>query len=153
MTATRLSMIAAGGSVALLAGAFIFQHLGYAPCKMCIWQRWPHAAAVVIGALILATGMRALAWLGALAAAITSGIGFFHAGVEQSWWEGPSSCTGTGDGLSNLSGAELLSTDIGEAIVMCDEIAWSLAGISMAGWNGILSLILVVFWVRAARAT
>ena len=76
MTRFRISvLIAAGGSLALLLGAFAFQHLGgLAPCKLCIWQRWPHVAAIAIGAAALALGNRALAWLGALAAE-TSGPG------------------------------------------------------------------------------
>lgn len=143
--------IAAGGSALLLLAAFGFQALGYAPCKMCLWQRWPHAAAIVIGLAFYTLGARMLAWLGALAAGITSGIGFYHAGVEQGWWEGPSSCSGAGPALSGLSGDELLSTENVAPIVMCDEIAWSLAGISMAGWNAIFSLLLVLFWLRAAR--
>jgi len=152
MIASRFSVIATAGSFALLAGAFIFQYLGYAPCKMCIWQRWPHGVAVLVGLVLLATNLRVLAWIGALAAATTSGIGFFHAGVEQGWWDGPSSCSGAGPGLSGLSGEDLLSTDNVAEIVMCDEIAWSLMGLSMAGWNAILSLILVLVWVRAARS-
>lgn len=147
----RLVILAAGGSALLLAGAFAFQMLGYPPCKMCLWQRWPHAIAVLIGLAFVALRLRILAWFGALATAVTSGIGFFHAGVEQGWWEGPSSCSGNAS-LSGLSGAELLSTEDVAPIVMCDEIAWSLAGISMAGWNAVFSLILMLIWVRAARA-
>ncbi len=147
----RSVLLAAGGSAALLAGAYIFQALGYAPCKMCLWQRWPHAVAIVIGLTILATGQRGFAWMGAVAAATTAGIGFYHAGVEQAWWEGPSSCSGGGS-LSGLSGADLLSTEDAAPIVMCDEIAWSLAGISMAGWNAAFSLLLVFIWVKAARS-
>ena len=95
MTRFRISvLIAAGGSLALLLGAFAFQHLGgLAPCKLCIWQRWPHVAAIAIGAAALALGNRALAWLGALAAAVTGGIGLYHTGVERGFWEGPTTCT------------------------------------------------------------
>ena len=143
-----LILMAAGGSALLLAGAFIFQFLGYLPCAMCLWQRWPHAAAVVIGLVALAVPGRALPWLGALAAATTSAIGVFHAGVEQGWWPGPSSCTGGGGGA--LTG-DLLSTD-GPRLIMCDQISWQMLGISMAGWNAILSAVLVILWIAAARA-
>ncbi len=148
MTRKTLIAIAAGGSLALLGGAFLFQTLGYAPCKMCLWQRWPHAAAIVIGALALLTALpaRALAALGAFAALTTAGIGFYHAGVEQKWWEGPSSCTGGG----SLEGVDLLSTDI-TPIVMCDDIVWSLFGLSMAGYNALFSLALAAVWIMAAR--
>ena len=143
-----LILLAAGGSALLLAGAFVFQFLGYLPCEMCLWQRWPHAAAVAIGAAALAVPGRVLPVLGALAAAITSGIGVFHAGVEKGWWPGPSSCTGGGGGA--LSG-DLLSTD-GPRLIMCDQISWEMLGISMAGWNALLSAILVILWIGAARA-
>ena len=150
MTHKQLIMLAAGGSAALLAGAFVFQALGYAPCAMCLWQRWPHAAAVVIGALALVLGWRGLAWLGALAAATTSAIGFYHTGVERDWWEGPSSCTGAGAGLGGLDGTDLLSLEA-PRLVLCDEVSWQLIGLSMASWNALFSLALVVIWVMAAR--
>jgi len=147
MTRSRLILLATLGSVALLGGAFIFQLLGYQPCKMCLWQRWPHAAAILIGGIALLTALpqRALAVLGALAAAITSGIGFYHAGVEQKWWDGPNSCTGGG----SLDGIDLLSLDIAP-VVMCDDIVWSLFGLSMAGWNAAFSLGLAALWLLAA---
>ncbi len=69
MTRRNLILLATLGSAALLGGAFVFQAMGYAPCKMCLWQRWPHAAAVLIGAALLAGGPKVLAWAGAAAAA------------------------------------------------------------------------------------
>lgn len=144
--------IAAAGSAALLLGALAFQYLGgIAPCAMCIWQRWPHVAAVAIGALVWVMPRRALCWLGALAALISAGIGVFHTGVERKWWAGPSSCTGSSDALSGLSGSDLLSTAQPVHVVMCDQVAWSMAGLSMASWNAIASLILVAVWIAAAQ--
>ncbi|MEM7490720.1 MAG: disulfide bond formation protein B [Pseudomonadota bacterium] len=146
----RLVPLAFAGHVGLLGGAFLFQLAGYAPCAMCLWQRWPHAAAILLGGLALAgLAPRAMAALAGLAALTTSGIGFFHAGVEQGWWEGPSSCTGGGDGLGGLSGVDLLSTDIADTVVMCDDIVWQL-GLTMAGWNGLISLGLAALWFVAA---
>jgi disulfide bond formation protein DsbB len=146
----RLSLIAAGGSLALMLAAYGFQHFGgLAPCKMCLWQRWPHAAAIVLGGLMLIFPARVVAWLGALAAATTSAIGFYHSGVEQKWWEGPSSCTG--GGLSGLSGNALLDPNAAGKVVMCDDIAWAFLGLSMPTWNGIVSLALALIWVAAAR--
>ena len=149
-----LIALAAGGSAALLLGAYGFQALGYAPCKMCLWQRWPHMAAVGIGILaLLARGApplpRALAALGALAALTTAGIGLYHTGVERGWWLGPTSCTGSG--LGGLSGADLLSFEDAPPLVMCDQVAWAFAGLSMASWNALLSLALALVWIRAAR--
>lgn len=152
MTRKNLILLATLGSAALLLGAFGFQHLGgLAPCKMCLWQRWPHAAAIIIGAILLAGGHRALAWLGALAAAVTAGIGIYHAGVEWRWWPGPSSCTGGGMDLGTMTGGDLLSMDGPMGVVMCDEVVWQMAGLSMAGWNAVISLGLAAIWIAAAR--
>ncbi len=151
MTLTRktLILLAAGGSAALLLGAFFFQMIGFPPCAMCLWQRWPHAAAVVIGAAAYAFGARALCWLGALAAATTGGLGAYHTGVERDWWEGPTSCTDTGGGLGDLSGADLLSTDT--SVVMCDQVSWQFLTLSMASWNVLASVVLMALWIMAAR--
>ncbi len=150
MTRTSLSLLAAGGSLALLAGAFVFQALGYAPCAMCLWQRWPHAAAIAIGVLALALRGPALPLLGALAALTTAGIGLYHTGVERDWWEGPTSCTGSG--LGGLAGGDLLATD-GPRLVMCDQVSWELLTLSMPSWNALFSFGLVIVWLLAARRT
>ena len=71
MTRIRMALIAGAGSALLLGGAFVFQALGYAPCKMCIWQRWPHALAIVLGVAALFMPAVWLMWIGALAMAIT----------------------------------------------------------------------------------
>ncbi|WP_407496517.1 disulfide bond formation protein B [Pseudooceanicola sp. MF1-13] len=148
-TSKLLTIFAAGGSLALLLGAFGFQHIGdLAPCKLCLWQRWPHAAAVLIGGAVLITGQKVLNWLGALAAAATAGIGLYHTGVERGWWEGPSTCTSSSAG--NMSADDFFNQVIGAPLIRCDEVAWSLMGLSMASWNAIASLILMAFWVRAA---
>ena len=157
MTARRLIGLAALGSAALLLGAYAFQAAGYAPCRMCLWQRWPHMVAIAAGlaAFALRPGrdgvLRALAVVGLLAALTTAGLGLFHTGVERGWWEGPASCTGTG-GLGGLSGDDLLSLD-GAGVVMCDEVAWAFAGLSMASWNALASLGLALVWAAAARPT
>ena len=148
MTRTSLILAAAGGSVALLAGAFLFQALGYAPCAMCWWQRYPHVAALAIGVLALATRGPLFPWLGALAALTTAGLGVMHTGVERDWWEIQTSCTG-GD-LGGLSGGDLLSVEAPH-LIMCDQVAWELFGISMASWNAIFSAVLVGLWILAAR--
>jgi len=101
----------------------------------------------------LSTRAYGLAWLGALAALGTAGIGAYHTGVERGWWQGPTSCTGAGNDLSGLSGADLLSTQIADTVIMCDEVAWAMLGLSMATWNMLFSLGLAVLWVMAARRT
>ena len=149
MTRTQLALLAFAGSALLLSGAFLFQLAGYPPCKMCLWQRWPHAAAILIGLAFMALKHRAFLWLGALAAMTTAAIGLFHAGVEQHWWEGPNTCTSAP--IGDLSVDELLDSTLSAPLVRCDEIAWQLAGISMAGWNALLSLVLAGIWLTAAR--
>jgi disulfide bond formation protein DsbB len=150
MTARSLILAAAAGSAALLAGALAFQYLGgLAPCKLCYWQRWPHLAAVLIGAVALFVAARPLAALGALAALTTAGIGLYHVGVEQGWWQGPTTCSSAP--IGGLSTDELLDQIMTAPLVRCDEIAWSLAGLSMAGWNALLSFGLAVLWIAAYR--
>ncbi|WP_404811389.1 disulfide bond formation protein B [Gemmobacter serpentinus] len=143
--------LAASGSAALLLAALAFQYLGgLAPCQLCIWQRWPHLVAVLIGLLIAATGWRPLAVLGGLAALTSAGIGLFHVGVEQKWWEGLASCTG--GSLQGISATDLLNPAVNVAqVVRCDAIAWQMFGISMAGWNVIISVALALIWFSAAR--
>jgi disulfide bond formation protein DsbB len=151
MTLTRrtLTLLAMLGSAGLLLGAFAFQYIGgMAPCQLCLWQRWPHAAAVLIGAVALATGWRGLCLLGALAALTTAGIGGFHVGVEQGWWEGLATCTA--GSISGISTADLLNPAANVAQpVRCDAIPWEMFGISMAGWNMVASLGLAAIWVAA----
>jgi disulfide bond formation protein DsbB len=148
MTRTGLIALAAGGSLAMLLAAFAFQHLGgLPPCKMCIWQRWPHGLAVVAGVLALAVAARPFAVLGMLAALTTAVIGFYHAGVEQGFWEGPATCTS--GPVGGLSTEDLMEQIMTAPLVRCDEIPWELFGISMAGWNGLVSLVLAGFWALA----
>ncbi len=151
MTQKTYVMLAMAGSAALLGGAFAFQYIGgLAPCTLCLWQRWPHAAAVIIAVLAMLLGGRILPVLGGLAAATTAGIAAFHVGVEQKWWEGLTSCTA--GSIEGISTADLLNPDvIVAAPVRCDAIAWQLMGVSMAGWNMILSVMLVGIWLLAAR--
>ncbi|MFY1707673.1 disulfide bond formation protein B [Tritonibacter scottomollicae] len=153
MTFSRfLILLAAGGSAALLLGAFGFQYIGeLAPCKMCIWQRYPHGAAVGIGVLAMLIPGAVLPYLGALAALATSAIGAFHAGVEQGWWEGPTTCTS--GAIDGLSADDLMSQIMSAPLVRCDDIPWEMLGLSMAGWNAVISLGLAALWFAAARHT
>ena len=144
----RMGLGAASGSAALLAGALAFQYIGgLAPCPMCIWQRWPHAIAIALGLLLLVWPARAVAALGALVVLTGAGIGAYHAGVEQGWWPGPDTCTAPVPGA--MEAGELLDRILATPVVLCDEIPWEWLGISMAGWNAILSLAVAGLWLRA----
>lgn len=148
MTRQRLILAAAGGSLALLFGAFAFQHIGgLAPCKLCIWQRYPHVAAILIGAVALFVPLPALIALGALAALTTAAIGGYHVGVEQGWFEGPTACTASG--TSGVDADALFDQIMAAPLIRCDEIAWQFAGLSMAGWNMVLSLGFAGLWLAA----
>lgn len=146
-----LVLLASLGALSLLAGAFAFQHIGdMPPCKMCYWQRYPHGAAVGIGALALLLPGAVLPYLGALAAFVTAGIGAFHAGVEQGWWDGPSTCTS--GAIDGLSPEDLMAQIMSAPLVRCDEIPWEMLGLSMAGWNSVISAGLGLLWIAAARS-
>ncbi|GKY87932.1 disulfide bond formation protein B [Sinisalibacter aestuarii] len=158
ITTRQLILTATLISVASALGAWTFQAFGYEPCKLCYYQRYPHYTAVVIGVIALATRWTWLAWLGALAAATTSAIGFYHSGVERKWWEGPASCTGGGD-ISGLSPSELLNQINAAPLVRCDEIPWRLSDMipwdaldfTMANFNAVGALVTALIWIAAAR--
>ena len=150
MTRRNLILLAAGGSAALLIGAWTFQYFGYPPCKLCIWQRWPHGVAVLIGLVAVIIPVAALALLGALAALTTASVGLYHTGVERAWWKGPDTCT-SGD-ISGLSADELMNQILAAPLIRCDEVAWQFLTLSMASWNMVISFGLTVVWLKAWRA-
>ena len=129
--------------LALLGGALGSQYLGgLHPCEMCYWQRWPHAAAILLAALAFTAPAesrksRALTLLAAAAIAVSGAIGVYHAGVEAKIFEGITTCTAIGGAGSS---ADLLKQITQAPIVRCDQVQWAFLGISMAGWNAILSL-------------
>ena len=149
-------LLALSVPAALLAGAYYFQYVvGLLPCEMCYWQRWAHMAALVFAVIaLIAGGMpdrgRSFVWLAALAILASGLIGAYHAGVELDYFEGLTQCAAHG---STASGAELLREILSAPLIRCDEVPWSLFGISMAGWNAILSLLaaLTVLWLSLKR--
>jgi disulfide bond formation protein DsbB len=137
-------------ALALILGALGFQYLGHLPpCEMCMWQRYPHIAAGIVGVggfLLLRakifpeSAAPGIAILTALLIALSGVIGVYHAGVEWHFWAGPSSCTGS---AFHATGA----LDLNAPVVMCDHAAWRLFGLSLAGYNAILSLALAAVGV------
>jgi disulfide bond formation protein DsbB len=143
----------------LLGGALFSQYVGgLHPCEMCYWQRWPHGAAILLAALAFTAPVNSsrshfFVLAAALAIAVSGVIGVYHAGVEAKIFEGLTTCTASGRGLS----AEELLKQISRApIVRCDEVQFRFLGISMAGWNAILSLggaaAILVLSLRSRRA-
>ena len=144
------------GSGGLLLGALFFQYvMKLAPCPLCLWQRWPHLAVVVLAAGALALGPGSLRpWLLGLigvALLVTAAIGVFHVGVEQKWWAGLSICEGGADD-SPLGADDLTKALNQRPAPRCDQIAWSLFGLSMAAYNVIFSLMFAAIAFRAALA-
>jgi disulfide bond formation protein DsbB len=132
-------------SAAVLGGAFISQYWGgLAPCELCLLQRWPWVAAIVISLVAIMVGGRpALPWIALLLAAIFaigSALAFYHVGVEKHWFAGPGACTGAATAADTVEA--LKARILGQMPVRCDEPAWSLWGISLAGWNLLASLVM-----------
>jgi disulfide bond formation protein DsbB len=123
----------------LMAGALIAQfRFGLPPCELCWWQRYPHIAAIGIALLALALRKAPagipLVVLAALAIGTSGLIGAFHAGVEYGWWEGLSACS------SSKLGNDPLAAIMNAPLVRCDTAPWTLLGISMAGFNFMISI-------------
>ncbi|WP_327752619.1 disulfide bond formation protein B [Sphingobium sp. SJ10-10] len=146
--------------LAMLAGAYAFQFIGgLHPCEMCWWQRYAHMAAIPLALIAYATwGKRCVSalftGLAGLAIGIGGGIGLFHAGVEYGWWQGLTACSTSPGGGSS---ADILNQIMATPITRCDVAPWSLFGISMAGYNGLLSgaaalLILVLLLGKRSKA-
>ncbi len=158
MTRTGLALAAAAAtSAALLGGALAFQYIGgLPPCEMCHWQRWPHIAALVLaagGAVLLRTSpglARIAAALAGVALLVTAAIGLFHVGVEQDWWEGPTACAVIGGGQT---AEDIFATVMAAPVIRCDETPWSLFGVSMAGYNALISFLMggLVLWLSMTR--
>ena len=165
---TLLSPRAAGsivalGSLGLLGGALVFQYAGgLLPCILCHWQRYPLAVLIGLGVLIVSVGddpaarhtQQGLLVLAVLLFAVDAGLAVFHVGVEQSWWQGVAACGGGfGGGAESIEAlrARLLATPI----TRCDVPQWTLAGISLAGFNAIFgaALALISLWFAARIGT
>lgn len=132
-----------------LGGAYLSQYgFGLYPCEMCLWQRYPHMIAIPFA--LLAFFWRPVAPLVAVAALaiLVSGlIGGFHAGVEYGWWEGVTACTAG----TFTDGADPLAAIMKAPVIRCDVAPWDLFGISLAGWNFLISTIgaVVIFGLIA----
>jgi disulfide bond formation protein DsbB len=136
-TNRSISGLVLAGSIAALAVAFASQYTGgLLPCQLCIWQRWGYAGAIVLAilALLMPPRLRGLgAVLASLCLLVTAGIALFHTGVEYHWWQGLASCTGNLDTSQSL--ADLQQQLLATPVIPCDRPAWTMFGISMAGYD------------------
>lgn len=135
-------------SLGALATALVAQYaFDLHPCVLCVYQRVPYVVALALGlaGVLVARppGLQRLLILGSgLAFLVGAGIAGFHVGVEQHWWAGTASCNAPALDM-NLSMAELQrQLDEAASFAACDEVPWSLFGISMAGYNAAISLLL-----------
>jgi len=145
--------------LALLLGAVGSQYIGgLHPCEMCWWQRYAHMVAIALAlvafsAAAASSRAKTFTLLAALAIAVSGAIGVYHAGVEAKIFEGFTQCTALAKGGST---AELLKQITHAPLVRCDEVQWRFLGISMAGWNAILSLggaaLILLLTFKAKRA-
>lgn len=143
--------------LALIAGVFGSQIFGgLVPCEMCYWQRWPHYAAIIVAAMSFAIRHRPMRMLFVLLAgvliALSGAIGVFHAGVEYHWWNGITPCTAH---IAAGNPMDMLNEAMRSPLIRCDAAQWTLFGISLAGYNAIISfagaLAIFVFAGRRAR--
>jgi disulfide bond formation protein DsbB len=149
-----------GGFVMLVAAAAIlaalgFEHVGgYSPCPLCLQQRYAYYAGVplaFVGLVALALGARGMAAfvfaLVAAAFALNAGLGVYHSGIEWGWWPGPATCAG---GLTPLAQGGLLKSLESTRVIRCDEAPWRFAGLSFAGWNALISMVLAAAALKGA---
>lgn len=150
----RAALFAGVLSLGLLSGAWVFQYgFGYAPCVMCFWQRYAHmavigtAVAIILARAAFGTGEALPKWLGPTLLIVallgSAGLGGFHVGVEFGWWEGPKACAAANIGdlavIDPNDPLAFLSEPLGP--IACSDVVWSLLGLSMAGWNMVVSLV------------
>jgi disulfide bond formation protein DsbB len=148
------ALLIAAASIAILAAVWMFQGMGYAPCELCLTQRYAFYAAIPL-ALLTALASRSahgLARAGfallALVFAANAMLAGHHTGVEYHWWQGPTACTG---GVGSLDVNDLVNALNSVKVVRCDEVQLRIAGLSLAGWNVLASALLAAYAALAAR--
>jgi len=149
----------AGVGLAAILGAYFFQYvIGLPPCPLCLEQRIayyvsiPLAAMILLGVSVGSSRKVLMLALLAIAAAMlwNAGLGVYHSGVEWRWWPGPQDCSGA---IPNFSaGGSLIDQMNKTRVVRCDEAAWRFLGLSLAGYNVLISLTLAAFAVWGALA-
>ncbi|GIL38782.1 disulfide bond formation protein B [Roseiterribacter gracilis] len=145
-----LTLLAIGALGFALVQQYAF---GLPPCEFCIWQRWPWGLLLALSAASALAApprlARPILVVAGLLLLVGAAIAAFHAGVEQHWWEGPTACSSTSPPARSL---EALRAQLSNApIVRCDQIAWSLLGLSMAGYNFLVSLAAALVTLSVAR--
>lgn len=153
LTMRQAALAVALGAAATIGGALVFEHvLGYVPCKLCLIQRNPYYIAMPLGlvaAFLPPRWTRAGLWLLALIFMVSAGLGAYHSGVEWGFFAGPSDCGG-GAGAAAGNVGDFLNQLQSTRVVSCSEAAWRFLGLSLAGWNVLISLGLAAVAAMAA---
>lgn len=156
----RVALLVLAASVATIAGALVFEHvLGLPPCDLCLTQRIPFYVAMPLAALVALLPARPRSeriagyGLGLLAVlfVVSAALAAYHAGVEWHFWPGPSDCTGPISGPASMN--DFLKSLETVRVVRCDEAAWRFLGLSLAGWNVLISLAIAGVAALGMRAT
>ena len=143
----RAALLIALASVAVLLTVFGLQYLaGAAPCPLCLWQRWPYVALIAIGLVGWRWRPRLMLGLAALVLLGSAGLAGYHVGVEQGWFALPAGCAAAGQ----ASTIEELRQMLAEAPPACDQVGFTLLGLSLATWNVVTSLALAAYAAAAA---
>jgi disulfide bond formation protein DsbB len=141
------SLLLALAGVLILAAVFAFQYLGgAAPCPLCIWQRYPYGVLIALGVIGYFWQPRAMLALSALVLLIGAGLGGYHYGIEEGWFELPAGCAAGGAATS----VEELRQMLREAPPPCDQVRFTVFGLSLAAWNLLASFGLAAFAAYAA---
>ena len=147
----RAALLLFAVALATIAGAWIFEYFGYAPCELCLMQRWAYYAGVPLALIVALLAPRnesaaraglallAVLWLGSMV------FGIYHSGVEWKWWPGPVTCTAQ----AGFTGSVL--PDLSKPLVLCDTPAIRILGLSLAGWNAVISLALALVAIAGLR--
>jgi disulfide bond formation protein DsbB len=150
------ALLIAAASIVILATVWVFQGFGYAPCELCLTQRYAFYAAAplaLLTALLASRSAHGLARAGfallALVFAANAVLAAYHAGVEYRWWAGPTACTGGLTGSLDVN--DLVNALNSVKVVRCDEVQLRIAGLSLAGWNVVASAALAIYAAFAAR--
>jgi disulfide bond formation protein DsbB len=150
------ALLIAAASIVILATVWVFQGFGYAPCELCLTQRYAFYAAAplaLLTALLASRSAHGLARAGfallALVFAANAVLAAYHAGVEYGWWAGPTACTGGLTGSLDVN--DLVNALNSVKVVRCDEVQLRIAGLSLAGWNVVASAALAIYAAFAAR--
>jgi disulfide bond formation protein DsbB len=150
---TRRAALILLAALAVLAAVWILQGLGYEPCELCLTERYAFYAAAPLAALtaLLASRlMHGLARAGiALVFLANAAFAFYHVGVEQHWWPGPTACTGALSAPVDVK--DLMKALETTKVVSCDEVQLRILGLSLAGWDVVASAALAVYAALAAR--